>query len=183
MIQSIVAISSAVDEDDDDNGVAAALYIYLHRRPHRWWLAVYPRPGERVFVVDLSTLGSWAGLAEARRRSCLEQLLAIAADAADNDTQRRRRQQQQSSAGVAARDVPSLRGLLESPSVAKVLFDARGAAAGLWEGYGVAVRGVRDVQLMELAGRRVDAGGQGVMGKVGSRGGRARPRDLRTCLE
>lgn len=190
MIQSIVVGGGGGDDDDDD----IALYIYLHhhlQRPHQrlddglpppLCLAVYPHPGERVFVVDLSALGR-AGL-EARQGLSLEQLRA-GAGVADAQQQRQR--------GLVGFDVsgrlPSLRGLLESPAVAKVAFDARGLAAGLWERHGVAVRGVRDVQLMELAGRREQTEaaaaelGVGVTVASACGGGRARPRDLRTCLE
>lgn len=63
--------------------------------------------------------------------------------------------------------LPSLRGLLESPAAAKVVFDARAVAAALC---GVALRGVLDLQLAELAGRPAYSH-------------RVRLRDLRACLE
>ena len=47
----------------------------------------------------------------------------------------------------------SLKSILESDSIPKVTFDARGLSHALWHHHGVELAGVRDLQLMELATR------------------------------
>ncbi|CAI7647184.1 unnamed protein product [Penicillium bialowiezense] len=51
-------------------------------------------------------------------------------------------------------DGKSLKFILESPDILKVLFDLRNDSDALFSLYGVSLDGIRDVQLMELATRR-----------------------------
>lgn len=165
-----------------------ALYVYhLGRRDARPLLAIYPHPGGRIYVIDLGALGRM--VLEERQGFCLEQS-RIANDAEATDgvvfggaldmLQQQRRQGHKALDGDGHRSrrhlLPSLRDLLENVAVPKVAFDARATVEGLWVRCGFAVRGMRDLQLMEVAGRRRQ-------GADGTRGGKTRLRDLRTCLE
>ena len=47
----------------------------------------------------------------------------------------------------------SLRAILESPSIKKVIFDVRNDSDALYSHYGISLAGVQDLQLMELATR------------------------------
>lgn len=172
---------------------ATALYVYhLGRRDACSLLTIYPHPGGRVYVVDLGALGRME--LEERQSLCLEQT-RIAQDAETRDgvvcwgaldMQQQQQQQQRRRQGDEALDadghsrrrqlLPSLRDLLENAAVPKIAFDARATVEGLRARCGFAVRGMRDVQLMEVAGRRRQ-------GAAGTRGGKARLRDLRMCLE
>jgi exonuclease 3'-5' domain-containing protein 1 len=48
----------------------------------------------------------------------------------------------------------TLRGILESPAIPKVFFDVRQDSDALYNEYAVSLRGVQDLQLMELASRK-----------------------------
>ncbi|KAJ6016555.1 exonuclease [Penicillium herquei] len=50
-------------------------------------------------------------------------------------------------------DGPTLRSILESPSISKVFFDVRNDSDALFSHYGIKLAGVQDLQLMELATR------------------------------
>lgn len=133
MIQSIVSTDEAILYLDVVGPVAnkyaegldPLLIILLH-------------PNERVYVIDL---GTGAGL-DTRQDFALVQLEAIVGR---NDLARRR--------SLEVGRLPSLRGVLESPSVTKVVFDLGSVVAGLSSRYGVSLRGATDLQLMELIGR------------------------------
>lgn len=158
---------------------------------------IHVHPTNRVYIVDLATLGQ-VGL-EARQNFSLEQLRAETSDTTspgigvDVDTRRH---------SLDVGRLPSLRDLLESPSIEKVMFDSRVVAAALGRkrrrsrreecGCVSVMRGVADIQLMELAGRRMEgaAGGWEIHDyrrRGGDGGGIVKtvnkPRDLRGCLE
>jgi exonuclease 3'-5' domain-containing protein 1 len=54
---------------------------------------------------------------------------------------------------TAGRRAKSLKDILESPQILKVFFDVRNDSDALYSHYGIKLRGVRDVQLMESATR------------------------------
>ena len=54
---------------------------------------------------------------------------------------------------TAASDGPTFRAILESPDVTKVFFDVRNDSDALHAHFGIRLRGVEDVQLMENASR------------------------------
>ncbi|KAF2685872.1 hypothetical protein K458DRAFT_442194 [Lentithecium fluviatile CBS 122367] len=48
---------------------------------------------------------------------------------------------------------PTLKAILESPTISKVFFDVRNDSDALFSHYGIRLQGIRDLQLMELATR------------------------------
>lgn len=131
-------------------------------------LAILLHPNNRAYVVDVGGLGGGRGL-DARQEFALVQLTASlggggAPDQENQENQDQDEDEDEGAAAAAARrlarrkslevgTLPSLRGVLESPSVAKVVFDAAGVAAALHEAYGVSLRGAADLQRMEQTGR------------------------------
>lgn len=152
MIQNIVSSTHDV-----------ALYIYLdcrsvshaHQHQHErhsrqtqlkprriLFLTIYPHPGDRIYVIELMALGR-IGLEECQELS-LEQLQAGVAARKTTKTGN-------DFVGINGRQgltqlnlgrLPSLRTLLESPAITKVMFDSRSAVAKLREACGVVTRGV-----------------------------------------
>lgn len=143
----------------------ATLYLAL---PHPTLLAVYLlEPRKRVYLIDLATLGC-EGL-EARQNFNPSQLRAQYED---------QREKKEPTLDIGR--LPSLRGLLESPAVSKVLFDCRDVASVLKERWGVwLMGGVWDVQLMELTERQGRTPVNYHLRDVKC----VEARDLRTCLE
>lgn len=147
MIQSIVSTDDAVLYLDVIQSV-----FHTHSQQaqsQNLILVILLHPNDRVYIVDLSALGGnggiggkTAGLFDMRQDFALVQLEATVGR---NDLARRR--------SLEVGKLPSLRGILESPSVGKVVFNAGTAASSLSRQYSVLLRGVTDLQLTELAGR------------------------------
>lgn len=76
-------------------------------------------------------------------------------------------------------EVNKLIGKCRSPSLTKIVFGATRTVAALDAAYGVALRGVQDVQLAELAGRPLPLS---FHRKIVNRRAAA-SRKLRSCLE
>lgn len=72
--------------------------------------------------------------------------------------------------------LPSLRAILESNSIPKILFDCRPACAFLAGRFGINVGSVGDIQCLELEGRLIKH-------EEGQQDHRRQERDLRSCLE
>ncbi|KAF3766588.1 hypothetical protein M406DRAFT_68908 [Cryphonectria parasitica EP155] len=147
MIQSIVSTDHAT------------LYLYMKGGV----LVIALDPAERIYMVDLQRLGL-TGLG-VRQPFNTAQLQASSSGGP-------------SDGGPLLLDqdrLPSLKGLLESPSIAKVMFDSRATVAALRDPWGIALRGVQDIQLMELAGRPLLPPGRPFHRKLE---GRAMPRNL-----
>lgn len=166
-VQSIV---SAADEE-------AVLYVFFYPAACGDLLVVNLQC--TVYIINLTLLGGRAGL-DARGTFSMSQLEASIGTPIPSKSCDARRSPE---IGI----LPSLRGVLESPAVSKVCFDTRSIVSALsWRVHGVVMRGVGDVQVMELAGRRSRSSGESDYArrapvcekKVGSM-----PRDLRTCLE
>ncbi|WYZ46846.1 hypothetical protein EsH8_IX_001071 [Colletotrichum jinshuiense] len=54
---------------------------------------------------------------------------------------------------IATVDGTSLKSILESPTISKVFFDVRNDSDAMYSHFGVSLRGIEDVQLMEYAAR------------------------------
>lgn len=129
MIQSIVS----TDEP--------ALYLDTHQRqPHLLTILVHPT--DRVYIVDLPALSNVGAGLDSRQDFALVQLEATTGI---EDLARRK--------SLEVGKLPSLRRLLESPSVVKVVFDSSRVATALSRDHGVLLRGVADIQLMEAVNR------------------------------
>lgn len=85
---------------------------------------VHDRTTGHTYLVDIKTLGSQGFTTPGRHTNLID-----------------------------SRVVLTLQTLLESPAVDKVFFDVRPASEALYALYGIGVRGVREVQLMEVAAR------------------------------
>lgn len=133
-------------------------------------LAIHLHPSDKIYLVDLKTLGP-EGL-EIRHDFNPIQLHATAC----LDTTPDPRQQSLLDIGR----LPSLRGLLESPSISKVVFDSSKTAAALDTALAITLRGLQDIQVMELAGRPLPAVLYFHRKDIGRR---AESRSLRCCLE
>lgn len=197
-------VQAVVSTDD------AELYVHLHHehssgpvptpaRSRVDWLVVHLRGGTgssttagAVYIIDLPLLGR-AGL-EARGMFSVAQLEASYRHAATTRTSADASTLfEREGTSLEVGRLPSFRGLLESPAISKVCFDALPVVSALGREYGIAMRGVGDVRIMELAGRRsrsLSGSGSG-WGELESQLGyrkrdareKVRPRDLRTCLE
>lgn len=170
MIQSIVSTDEATLYLD-----VVQPFAYKKVEGQHPLIIILLHPNERVYVVDLST---GAGL-DTRQDFALVQLEAVVGR---DDLARRR--------SLEVGRLPSLRGILESPSVIKVVFDSGSVAAALSIHYGVSLRGLTDLQLMELIGRPLDATALDPRLAFHRKFVVARPhrravelRDLRACLE
>lgn len=154
--QSIISIDDAV--------------LYLHLQGPL--LAVQLHPSNRVHIIDLQVLGPIAfGV---RQDFNPAQADATTAEKTDDIS----RDRGWSDIGR----LPSLKAILESPSIPKVLFDCRPTTSTLHRQYQIGLRGVEDVQLMELASGRPTTLMQPLQFH---RKGMKVPelRDLRACLE
>lgn len=149
-------------------------------------LTIFLHPNDRVYILNLHDIGGGRGL-DTRQDFALVQLEA---NLGRNDLARRK--------SLEVGMLPSLRGVLESPSVAKVVFNSTRVAAALKKEYGVSLRGVTDLQVMEQTGRQPCAAAVVLMEpklafhrkftvtpttRSTSRHGKQELRDLRTCLE
>lgn len=123
-------------------------------------LHIHPEPN-CSYVVDLESLGATAFEPyEARACEAVSPARKAASEAGKEQTEH------------PGGPVPSLRAILESSSIPKVLFDCRPVCAFLAGRFGVNMRGVEDIQCLEFEGR---------LNREGPRGYASR--DLRSCLE
>lgn len=129
-------------------------------------------PDDKIYIVDLQTLGA-DGL-DARHDFNPAQLHATAAGLAREPDHRR----QQALLDIGR--LPSLRGLLESPSISKAVFNSTQTAPALSAALGITLRGLEDIQVVELVGRPLAALLYSPCSDVGRRVG---SRSLRCCLE
>lgn len=121
-------------------------------------LHVHPKPG-CSYIIDLESLGA----------SAFQPSQALnAARKAAAEAGRPRIQPQPAS-------LPSLKTILESNSIPKILFDCRLVCAFLAERFGIIMGSVEDIQCLELEGRSTKHEGQQDHGE--------QQRDLRICLE
>lgn len=132
-------------------------------------LAILLQPNNRAYVVDVGGLGGGGRGLDARQEFALVQLTASLGGGGGGAPPDENQDQDDDEEGAAAAaaaarhlarrkslevgTLPSLRGVLESPSVAKVVFDATRVAAALHEAYSVSLRGAADLQRMEQTGR------------------------------
>lgn len=167
-------VQSIVSTDD------AALYVAFQESGSL--LTIHLHPNDKIYIIDLQKLGG-ADALDLRQTFNTAQLHATATNtspdegaitAEDNDPAR-----QQEPTLLDIGHLPSLRGLLESPSITKVIFDTTETVPALHEAYGVALYGVRDIQLMDIAGQPVRTF---FHRKQVTRHG-AVSRNLRCCLE
>lgn len=155
-------IQTIVSTDD------ATLYLDVveQQQQQQLLLAILLQPNNRAYVVDVGVLGGGGRGLDARQEFALVQLTASlggGGGGAPPDENQDQDEDDEEGAAAARRlarrkslevgTLPSLRGVLESPSVAKVVFDATRVAAALDEAYGVSLRGAADVQRMEQTGR------------------------------
>lgn len=165
LIQNIVSVDGVVLYLGTQGTKAGIIMIRL-----------YP-DDDRVYIFDLKTLGS--GVFEKRSNFCMAQLRATTTGwYPDSESEPNYANHQRESLEVGR--LPSLRDILESPVITKVVFDSWGVAAALFRHHGIRLCGVCDIQLMELAGRLPLLAGQLFHRKNVHR---VEPRDLRTCLE
>jgi exonuclease 3'-5' domain-containing protein 1 len=121
LINTSPLLKAFLDGLKDIEGEPPSLYVDLEgnnlsRLGTLSLVTVLVGPGEKVYLIDVTTLGR---------------------DAFD----------------VAGSDGRSLRSILESSEIIKVFFDIRNDSDALYSLYGVHVRGIWDLQLMELASR------------------------------
>lgn len=126
LIQTIVSIGDTV------------LFIYIHGP----CLIIHLHFTNRVHIVDLQVLGPTAF--ESRQSFSPAQAAATVATGPDIS-----RDPRWSDIGR----LPSLKAVLESPSIPKILFDCRPTTTTLHQRYRIGLCGVQDIELMELAGR------------------------------
>ncbi|KAJ4420708.1 hypothetical protein N0V82_004147 [Gnomoniopsis sp. IMI 355080] len=157
LVQSIVSTDDALlCLDFQEQG--SLLVIHLH-------------PNDKIYIVDLQTLGAEVlelrhGFNPAQLHSsttCLE----IAPDPRGQSL-------------LDIGQLPSLRGLLESPSIHKVVFDSKKTAPALDAAFAVTLRGLQDVQVIEITGRPLPASLYFHRKDIGRR---IDSRSLRCCLE
>lgn len=121
-------------------------------------LHVHPKPGSS-YIIDLESLGASAF----QPSKVLYTARKAAAEAGRPQVQPQPASQ------------PSLKAILESNSIPKVLFDCGPASASLAGRFGIEMGSVEDIQCLELEGRSTKYEGQQGHGR--------RERDLRICLE
>lgn len=144
MIQSIVSTDEATLYLDIVVGPQEEQRHHHHQHQVHL-LTILLHPNDSVYILDLRVIGGGRGL-DTRQDFALVQLEA---NLGRNDLARRK--------SLEVGMLPSLRGVLESPSVAKVVFNSTRVAAALKKEYGVSLRGVTDLQLMEQTGRQPSA--------------------------
>lgn len=131
---------------------------------------IHLHPNDKIYVVDLQKLGPHA--LELRHNFVPTQLHSTTCLETELDPLQR--------VLLDIGQLPSLKGVLESPSISKVVFNSEKTAPALKAAMGITLRGLHDIQVMEMAGRPLPASlyfhRKGVSRHVGSR-------SLRCCLE
>lgn len=131
---------------------------------------VHLHPNEKIYIVDLQTLGL-EGL-DLRHGFNPAQLHSTTCLDIEPDPRR--------PSLLDIGRLPSLRGLLESPSIHKVVFDSKKTAPALNAAFAITLRGLQDVQVIELTGRPLPASFYFHRKDIGRR---VDYRSLRCCLE
>ncbi|KUI61001.1 hypothetical protein VP1G_08183 [Cytospora mali] len=150
LIQTIISINDAV--------------LYLHFQGP--FLTIHLQSTNRVHIIDLQVLDPAAF--EVRQNFSPAQAAATSgvkgSDTRWNETGR----------------LPSLKAILESPYIPKIVFDSRDTTSTLYQRYRIRLCGLEDIQLMELIGRTLPT-----QDLRFHRKGAMVPelRDLRRCLE
>lgn len=108
---------------------------------------IHLHPNDKIYIADLQNLGP-KGL-DLRHDFNPAQLQSTTCLNTDPDPRR------QSVLDIGR--LPSLRGLLESPSISKVVFDSKATVSALSTATGITLGGLQDIQVMELAGRPLPA--------------------------
>ncbi|CAN8103665.1 unnamed protein product [Discula destructiva] len=181
-------IQSVVSTDDAS--------LYLAFQPEGHLLTIHVHPTDKVYLIDLQRLSGTEALELCQTFSTaqLHAMTTTPPSRPDNthedvDNNNNNNNNNNNDSAHPERDhgslldfgrLPSLRSLLESAAIAKVIFDAPKTVRALHMAYGVALGGVQDIQLAELAGRplrivlfhRMDVGRR-----------TAALRTLRCCLE
>lgn len=154
LIQTIVSIDDAV--------------IFLRLRGP--FLVVHMQSTNHVHIVDLLVLGET--VFGTRQNFSPAQAAATVVKGHDDG-----RDPRWSDIGL----LPSLKAILESPSIPKILFDCRPTTAKLHQRYRIDMCGVQDIQLIELAARPNPPTRHLQFHRKGLRAPELR--DLRRCLE
>lgn len=196
MIQTIVSAPDSNDGRGDKK--TTTLYLAFHQD----LLAIHLYPTDKIFIVDLPSLGDTAALdlrapfnpaqlLHATTATTPEKSTTTAATGSQPDPTKDDIKAIDARNGVQRNSVleigalPSLRGLLESPTLPKIVFDSSDTVRALSNTWGVSLRGVRDIQIVELAGRPVPLFHRkaNVDRRVGGAGAATKLRTLRACLE
>lgn len=131
---------------------------------------IHLHPNDKIYIVDLQKLGPEA--LELRHDFVPTQLHSTTCLHTELDPLQR--------VLLDIGQLPSLKGLLESPSISKVVFNSEKTAPALQAAMGITLRGLHDIQVMEMAGRPLPASlyfhRKGMARRVESR-------SLRCCLE
>lgn len=204
MIQTIVSAPNSNDGINDHK--TTALYLAYHAPEDL--LAIHLHPTDKIFIVDLPGLGGKNAL-DLRAPFNPAQLLhattttstsmtTAATATANKGSPHHHTNKHDTNTDTDARKtsvleigaLPSLRGLLESPTLTKVVFNSTDtvralSAAAAW---GVSLRGVRDIQIAEVAGRPMPLFHHRKLATTANADHRGRAattklRTLRACLE
>lgn len=131
---------------------------------------IHLHPNDKIYIVDLQKLGPEA--LELRHDFVPTQLHSTTCLDTELDPLQR--------VLLDIGQLPSLKGLLESPSISKVVFNSEKTAPALQAAMGIRLRGLHDLQVMEMTGRPLPASlyfhRKGMARRVESR-------SLRCCLE
>lgn len=133
-------------------------------------LVIHLHPNDKIYIVDLHQLGPAA--LELRHDFVPTQLHSTTSVHTELDPLQR--------SLLEIGQLPSLKGILESPSICKVVFDSEKTAPALKVALGITVRGLQDIQVMEMAGRPLPAS---LYFHRKDFGRHVKSRSLRCCLE
>lgn len=131
---------------------------------------IHLHPNDKIYIVDLQKLGPEA--LELRHVFVPTQLHSTTGlDTVLNPLQ-------QSLLNIG--QLPSLKGVLESPSICKVVFNSEKTLPALRAAMGITLYGLQDIQVMEMAGRPLPAS---LYFHRKDAGRHFKSRSLRCCLE